>query len=281
MNPDTSNVAWALSHLSKSRGWQGGVSEQDVQQLLGEQQLRVLAAGTPQSICNVLLALARTATADLPLVGRDFAQQCGMQLLSLVSMSFRPLNAQDVSNTMWATAALGLPADVFVAKAVQGARSWVPRSVGADLTQAAQACALLRYKDEAFVSLLLQHAAVLLQPQHPGKAHSSSSSSRVLSAADRASFAAMLVVCIKELDMRQLAGPARDLVASSRLVQQPNTHPSNPRRLWVFHAWLLQHQLLDGRGLTGLVTEQQLQHGQQEAAMYGTGVEASRGQAKG
>ena len=106
-----------------------------------------------------------------------------------------------------------------------------------------------------------------------GKARSGS---RVLSAADRASLAAILAASIAQLDMQQLAGPARDLVASSGVGQQANTHLSNLRRLWVFHAWLLQHQLLDGRGLTGLVTEQQLRQGQKDAGVYGTGVTAAQ-----
>ena len=65
-----------------------------MQQLLGEQQLRVLADGTPQNVSNVLVALARMAAGDPPLVERTFAQQCSMQLLSLVSTSVRIWNAQ-------------------------------------------------------------------------------------------------------------------------------------------------------------------------------------------
>jgi hypothetical protein len=244
------------------------VSERDVQQLLGEQQLRELAGGAPQGISNVLVALARMAAADPPLVGRDFAQQCRMQLLSLVSISSRTWNGQDVANTMWATAELGLPADVFVAKAVQAAQAWVPTSGDADLRQAAQACALLQYRDEAFLSLLLQQASVLLQ-QQPGKARSSS---RALSAEAKANLAAPLAAAVAQLDMQQLAGPARDLVASSGIGQRAKLHPADPRRLWLLHAWLLQHQLLDGRGVTGLVTEQHLLQGKQDAAVYGTGV---------
>jgi hypothetical protein len=41
----------------------------------------------------------------------------------------------------------------------------------------------------------------------------------------------------------------------------------------VFHSWLLQHQMLDGKGLTGVLTEQQLQQGKQEAAQYGLGLD--------
>jgi hypothetical protein len=279
---DTSNVAWALGQLSQARGWQGGVSEQDVQQLLGEQQLRVLADGKPQEVSNVLYSLARMATADPPLVGRDFAQQCSMQLLFLVSTPVSSWEPQHVANTMWATARLGLPADVFVVKAVQAAPAWVPISNDTHLKQAALACAMLQYRDGGFLSLLLQRAAVLLQQQQqqPGKACSSSSSnsssSRVVSAADRAALAAVIAACVAQLDMQQLAKPTRDLVTSSGARQQANMQDAHPRRLWVFHAWLLQHELLDGRGLTGLVTEQQLQQGQQETAVYGTGVTAAQ-----
>lgn len=39
----------------------------------------------------------------------------------------------------------------------------------------------------------------------------------------------------------------------------------------MFHSWLLQHQLLDGKGLTGILTEQQLQRGKQDTASMGLG----------
>jgi hypothetical protein len=273
---EIANVAWALGQLSQARGWQGGVSEQDVQQLLGEQQLRVVADGNPQAVSNVLLGLANMAAGPTPLIGRTFAQQCSRQLLSLVNVSVSSSGPQHLTNTMWSTAKLGLPADVFVTKAVQVAPVWVPNSVSKDLTQAAQACAMLQYRDEAFLSLLLQRATGLLKQQQrvQGKA---ARGSQVLSAADRVNLVALLAAAVAQLDMRQLAGAARDLVASSGVGQQAKIHVVHPRRLWVIHAWLLQHQLLDGRGLTGLVTEQQLRQGEKDAAVYGTGVEALRG----
>jgi hypothetical protein len=61
----------------------------------------------------------------------------------------------------------------------------------------------------------------------------------------------------------------RNLVVGSSIWQGSRTHPSNLRRLWVFHSWLLKHQLLDGKGLAGLVTQQQLQQGAKEAAEWG------------
>jgi hypothetical protein len=38
--------------------------------------------------------------------------------------------------------------------------------------------------------------------------------------------------------------------------------------LWDVHAWLVQHQLLDGRGLAGLLSEQQLAEGRAAAEAY-------------
>jgi hypothetical protein len=90
-----------------------------------------------------------------------------------------------------------------------------------------------------------------------------------LSAAEKANTAAQCSMSVAKLDMQQLAWAAKVLVVSSGVRQQPSSHPSNLRRLWVFHSWLLQHQLLDGKGLTGVLTRQQLQQGEKEAAVFG------------
>lgn len=71
--------------------------------------------------------------------------------------------------------------------------------------------------------------------------------------------------------MPQLAGSMRELIAESGIKQRPKTHPSNLTKLWMFHSWLLQHQLLDGKGLTGVLTQQQLRDGAHGAEkVYGT-----------
>jgi hypothetical protein len=62
----------------------------------------------------------------------------------------------------------------------------------------------------------------------------------------------------------------RDLIVESGISKRPDTHPSNTSKLWVLHSWLLQHQLLDGKGLAGVLTQQQLQQGAQGVAqLYG------------
>ena len=120
---------------------------------------------------------------------------------------------------------------------------------------------LFQLRDGEYMGLLLQQGQHLLQ--HPRGN---------LPAAERDSTAAFCGHSVTLLDLRPLAGAARGLVASSGVGKRPNTHQANLRKLWVFHCWLLQHQLLDGRGLTGLLTEEQLQRGQEAAAEFGDGM---------
>jgi hypothetical protein len=68
--------------------------------------------------------------------------------------------------------------------------------------------------------------------------------------------------------MRKLAGAARKLVADSKSVIPAHSGAANLRKLWVFHSWLLEHQLLEGKALAGLVMAQQLQQGAEEAAAW-------------
>ncbi len=86
---------------------------------------------------------------------------------------------------------------------------------------------------------------------------------------DKVSLVASICRPIALLDIRGLAGAARKLVADSNIKRVGRPHPSNLRRLWAFHSWLLDHQLLDGKGLAGLVTEQQLQQGAKKEAAWG------------
>jgi hypothetical protein len=116
------------------------------------------------------------------------------------------------------------------------------------------------------MQLLLQHGLLLLQ--RPQSKHTWCTVA--LSAAEKAFTAAMCSASIVKLDMQQLAGLAKELVVSSGVRQEPNSHPASLRKLWVFHSWL--HQLLDGKGLTGVLIQQQLQRWQKEALVYGDGL---------
>jgi hypothetical protein len=68
--------------------------------------------------------------------------------------------------------------------------------------------------------------------------------------------------------MRQLAADAVALVAGCGIVQQSKVNEVDAGMLWDVHAWLVQHQLLDGQGLAGLLTEQQLAKGKAAAEAY-------------
>lgn len=70
--------------------------------------------------------------------------------------------------------------------------------------------------------------------------------------------------------MPQLAPAAVEVVKSSGIGQRRGTHPSNLRRLWPCHTWLLQHGLCDDKGLEGLISKQMLQQGQKEALFWAT-----------
>jgi len=261
------NTVWALGRLQQLPGWQGGVSEQDIQQLLGERQLQVLTTSrNNQNVSNTLVSLAHLATGPHCLLRLIFAQHATNQLLEgRLHGSLSSWEPQHITNSMWACSELGLFDEQFMAAAVAAAPQWVPRSTGYDLNQALSACAKLQYRDHGFLQLLLQQGQRLLQLQ-PGKLLGHI---KPLSPAEKDKVAGLCSLSIAQLNMQDLAGAAKALVASSGVGKQPNMHPAGLRRLWLFHSWLLQHQLLDGKGLTGLLTEQQLQQGEKEAAVYG------------
>lgn len=141
-------------------------------------------------------------------------------------------------NSMWACAILVLAGEPFMSAAVAAAPEWLPGSTANNLRQALFACIKLQMADERFASQLLQRSKQLLS-QKPR------SGSR-LAQADADSTAGMCTFAVARLDMQQLSGAAKDLVSISGVAKQPRTHHSNLERLWVFHDWLLQHQLLDG-----------------------------------
>jgi hypothetical protein len=250
--------------LSVSRGWAAEISQEVLQQLLDEQVLaKLITEGSPQHTVNVLVGLSRMCTGPSPVLSTAAAQGYAGQVLSGVRLnSLSKWKAQDITNAMWALGELQLEGEGFLQAAVAAAPVWLLKGTALDITQAATACAQLQYWDEHFMSLLLQRSQQLLQ-------RSRGSHTRPLSAADRDSLAALCCISVAQLDMRGLAGAVRNIVASSGIGQQDRTHPSNTRRLWLFHSWLLEHQLLDGKGLAGLVTKQQLQQGAKGEAEWG------------
>ena len=264
---EIANVIWSLGLLSIAPDWQAtGVSKELLQRLLAPELLvAVVSEGVPQAVSNVLVGLGRMCTGPSPLLSTAAAQQYAGQLLSGVRLNRLSTWApQHISNAMWALGELQLKGEEFVQAAAAAAPVWLPKSTTFDLNQAATACAQLQYQDERFIGLLVQRGQQLLQLDSSRR-----SKGRPVSEADRDSVAAMCCLSVVLLDMRGLAGAARKLVVDSNIKQHSRTHPSNMRRLWVFHNWLLDHQLLDGKGLAGLLTQQQLQQGGKEAAAWG------------
>jgi hypothetical protein len=260
------NFVWALGGLCQLPGWQGGVGEQDVQQLLGKQQLQLLAGSdTSQHPSNVLLGLAKSCSA--PVVSMVDAHACSRQLLEVAGKLILSGELQQITNALWACGKVGLADTPFIAAVVAAAPRWLPGSKDLNLRQVVTACDALQYKDEPFMQACLQHGLGLLGQQKPSKKQGRTS--KPLSPAERDLLAVFCCLSVVRLDMRPLAGSAVELVSRSGVGHRPSTHPINLAKLWVFHSWLLQHQLLDGKGLEGLLTKQQLQQGEKEAAALG------------
>lgn len=260
---------WALGKMCQSPGWKGGITEEDTQQLLGQEQLQVISAsGTPQNTANMLLGLTDMSVAASPILSKAVAQRCGKRLLAGSAQTFATGSNQDICNTLWACGELGLADESLLERAAAAAPRWAQTCQNSALAQAALACLKLQYAHQGFMAALLQRGQQLLESKGRHGKQRGSRPAQGLGRNDRGTIASRLPFAVVPLDMQQLAPQARQLVASSGKRQLPQAHPADLRRLWVFHSWLLQHQLLDGRGLTGLLTQQQLQQGQQEAALH-------------
>lgn len=271
---DLANLVWALGELSQLPGWQGGLGEQDMQQLCGKQQLVVLAGSeNSQHTANVLLGLAKLAAGSAKSVGAvtvEFAHACSKQLLALVCDKIGSWEPQSITNAMWACGELGLADTPFVDAAVAAAPKWLPSGITTDVSLAALTCAALNRRDEPFMQVLMQRTQAFLLDEQQRRGQSRPDDKPRAGAGPPASASvASCCYAIAQLNMVQLAEAAKCLVVNSRVGAQQRSHPAELRRLWVLHSWLLQHQLLDGKGLTGVLTQQQLQQGAREAASHG------------
>jgi hypothetical protein len=260
------NITWALGELCRRSDWQGGVNQQDVQQLLGKQQLLLVSAHN-QETSNVVFGLARMAGCRAPVVSTDFARERGKQLLYLAHDRIGSWEPHTVCNVVWACGELALTDTTIMPLVVAAAPGWLPSSIQAGLCQVVTACAELQYRDQAFIQACLQHALHLLGPQQQPTRQGRGS--KPMTPADRDKLAAVCCISVARLDMQSLAGLAWELLSRSGVARRPSIHPKQLRQLWVFHNWLLQQQLLDGKGLTGLLTQQQLQQGKKEAQTFG------------
>jgi hypothetical protein len=126
------------------------------------------------------------------------------------------------------------------------------------IAHVAYACRVLQVGQLQLVTEALKRRPL---QRHPGKLQATSGS---------VGLAAVVACAVAVLEMQQLAGDARSLVASIWVAPNQRILPADAGVLWEVHAWLVQHQLLDGQGLAGLLSEQQLAEGRAaaEASVY-------------
>jgi hypothetical protein len=262
-----SNSLWAVSELQLDCGWQPQLPQRAWERLLGELPLaRIANTDKPQGVANALVALGRLAAATkpaegtTPVVSRESAQQCALQLLQgKVARQLEMWGPQDITNSMLALSQLGVSADSFFDRAAAAlpVNAWLSRATAASLMQVASACEGLQLRQQQqLMSGAVQWSRQLLQQQQ-----------QQMSVALRVSMGAVVSKSVAVLDMPQLAGDVTDLVAVSKVATDEHASSGNLAMLWEVHAWLVQHQLLDGQGIAGLLTEQQLAKGKAAAAV--------------
>jgi hypothetical protein len=203
--------------------------------------------------------LARLATPAeaAPAIAEGFAQSCALQLLQgKLAQQCAQWKAQEISNGMWACAKLGVLSG-FVDRAAETAHKWVPGSPAANLKQVAYACRVMQYADLQLMTAVVERSKLLLQQ-----------SARTTETHRDIGLVAVVADAVAALDLQQLAAGAKDLVASSGVTHDSRLVAADAGMLWDAHAWLVQHQLLDGKGLAGLLSQQQLEQGEAASAAY-------------
>jgi hypothetical protein len=266
LSQNLSNTVWAVSELRQRCGWQPGVEQRVWQRLLGEQQLRTIAnSGVAGDASNTLLALQRLSSpcladaAAAPVISQEFAQTCVLQLLQgRTAQQLDTWSEQAVANSMYACGQLGVYDDRFLRSVVASSPKWLAGSGEPALRQVAYACRVLQFRDSQLLAGIVQRSTQLLTQQR----------GRQLQGPLRANLAAQVGLAVAVLDLQQLAGEVKALVAESAIAGDIMASATALGLLWEVHAWLVQHQLLDAQGLSGLLSEQQLEEGKAAAESY-------------
>jgi hypothetical protein len=262
-----SNTLWSVSELQLECGWQPQLQQRAWQRLLDDQQLKRIADGDkPQGVANVLTAVSRlsmppsaAAAADAaPAISQELAQQCAMQLLQgKVAQQPQLWEPHTITNSMLACAQRGVSAVNFFDKA-GASPAWMSHATAQSVGQVAWACRALHMKQcTKLMSATVQRIIQLLQQQK-----------QQLSTPEKTGATALVSNAVAVLDMRQLAGDVRNIVASSGVAADARASSGNLRMLWEAHAWLVHHKLLDGQGLAGLLSQQQLEQGRAAAEAH-------------
>eukprot|EP00882_Tetradesmus_deserticola_P003408 GHRQ01003604.1.p3 GENE.GHRQ01003604.1~~GHRQ01003604.1.p3 ORF type:complete len:192 (+),score=91.25 GHRQ01003604.1:1392-1967(+) len=167
---------------------------------------------------------------------------------------------------MWGCAKLGMAEHTFLSAVEDTAPKWLPRAVAPNINQVALAYGALQQhllqqqqqQPPQVMVAVVERAQQLLSSQNNGSLGSSSVNRRsMLLLQSLSTMPAAIGWCVAIWDMQQLAGAAKALVVSG-VRQSSKLSSSSACRLWVLHAWLVQHQLLDGQGLAAVLTPAQL-----------------------
>jgi hypothetical protein len=290
------NSLWGASELLLRCGWKVRQDQQQIWQALlaDEQLLKVANRGTPIEVSNTMLAVMRLASAAAAFAGStataagpaatlvsswELAQRCAATLLQgKVAQQLKLWSPQAVTNSMFACAQLGMYDARFLGHVSATAHKWLPKATAAGLGQVAYACRTLQYADCQLIAGVVQRSKQLLQQRGTNGLHEGS---------QRNQLAAQVGSAVAALDLQQLAGDVLELIRLCGLAQHNADASSimtvgyagSKQRsssgfagqlgmLWDVHCWLVQHQLLDGQGLAGLLSQQQLQQGRVEASRY-------------
>jgi hypothetical protein len=202
-----------------------------------------------------------------PLLSVAAAQGYAGQVLSGLQLRVLPTGYFDwtpeqITTTLWALGVLQLRDEGFIRAAAASFRRQIRSPTGSDIIRAVTALARLQYHDQDFMRELLEFADLLARA--PGLA------GEVLTNEELYSLDKICAAMVM-LDMRQLAGLARLLLARSGYFNR-STYPGDSlRRLWVFHSWLVEHKLAGKKGLEGFpcLEGYQLQDAAEEAAKWG------------
>eukprot|EP00878_Enallax_costatus_P013975 GHUV01014614.1.p1 GENE.GHUV01014614.1~~GHUV01014614.1.p1 ORF type:complete len:551 (+),score=107.19 GHUV01014614.1:166-1818(+) len=252
-NPqELANSLFALGELQGVCDLQSAISGRLWGRILQEAVLKKLSDSHPRYVTNTLLALARLATSDNPVISRSQAQHSATQLLKgRVAADVTAWNPQDLSNAMYACAKLQMEHKPLLDAFVVVAPAMVPTAVeGWLLTQVAWACTTLNVPVHAqFMGDVLSRSVQLLRLSNMRTPDSS-----VIG------LAAIVSSSIARLDMQALAAGVVQLLSTPAVQQRllKKLLPSHARMFWEVHWWLVSKSLLDGKGLSGCMTPEQL-----------------------
>eukprot|EP00878_Enallax_costatus_P016810 GHUV01017642.1.p1 GENE.GHUV01017642.1~~GHUV01017642.1.p1 ORF type:complete len:481 (+),score=107.51 GHUV01017642.1:100-1542(+) len=247
------NVLYAVSEFQRQdKEWLSPVKSLIWQKLLSDQRLQYMAGNAKsQELTNAIMALARMATGVHPVVSTEFAQHCVTLLLQgQTAQQVSKWNAQDAGNTMWSLATLGMRSQThFLHRLSDAVQSWLPKGASKmSLSQIAWACQELGHRDPMLMSAVIKASISVLHLFNAGKG---SAQQRV-----DINTASLTASVVASADMNHLANDARNLVSLACDVGSMGS--SSASRLWGFHTWLVQKQLLNGLGLQQVLSSEQL-----------------------